>query len=60
MQVIVSLTDEVYGNTRRVYDIPGLKRTPAICKAVEIVRKDYSLRMYRISDIRTSKSNHKI
>ncbi|EPD81330.1 hypothetical protein HMPREF1207_05088 [Paenibacillus sp. HGH0039] len=55
MKVIIILDDSVYGKTTRQYDFPGLKRSAAICRAVNKVRDDHSLRMFQVTKIRTAR-----
>ena len=54
-RVTIDLRDEVYGDDRRVYDIPGgLKRSAAICEAINKLRDDHGTRMHRVIRIRTA------
>jgi hypothetical protein len=55
--VIVTLEDTVYGKVVREYYYPGLKRRFAICRAINKIRDDYSLRMYEVTGIRTVRDN---
>ncbi|MBB6672608.1 hypothetical protein [Cohnella nanjingensis] len=50
MRVILTL--EIYGNKH--FNYPGMKRKPAIIRAIEAVRNDIYLSGKPIIDIRTS------